>query len=135
MGMTSAPREKQAIGRILSVRGSEARIGLFAEALRLASSADDAALTVGKFIGVARNRLLLVGIINQVSTEVPLVVHEQGYHAVATVDLMGEIIGSEANDARFLRGITSYPAIDDAAVALAQPELRTIYDVDSSTSV
>ena len=134
--MNNAPRDKVAIGRVLSVSGSEARIGLFADALQLAGSADDAALTVGKFIGVARNRSLLVGIISQVSTEVPLLVREEGYHAVAGVDLMGQITSAEiAGDAHFLRGVTCYPAIGDAAVALSTPDLRKIYDIDKSVGV
>jgi uncharacterized protein len=134
--MNNAPREKVAIGRVLSVSGSEARIGLFADALRSAGDADDAALTVGKFIGVARNRLLLVGIISQVSTEVPLLVREEGYHAVASIDLMGEIMSGEvAADAHFLRGVTSYPAIGDAAVALSTADLTKIYDIDKYVGV
>ena len=105
--MSNPPREKGAIGRVLSVSGSEARIGLFADALRSAGKSDDAALTVGKFIGVVRNRLLLVGIVSQVTTEVPSLVREEGYHAVASIDLMGEIISGEiAGDAHFLRGVT-----------------------------
>jgi uncharacterized protein len=134
--MSNQPREKGAIGRVLSVSGSEARIGLFAEALRSAGNTDDAALTVGKFIGVARNRLLLVGIISQVSTEVPLLVREEGFHAIASIDLMGEITSGEiAGDAHFLRGVTSYPAIGDVAVVLGTAELRRIYNIDTSMGV
>jgi hypothetical protein len=134
--MNNAPREKVAIGRVLSVSGSEARIGLFANALQSAGDADDAVLTVGKFIGVARNRLLLVGIVSQVSTEVPLLVREEGYHAVASIDLMGEITSGEvAADAHFLRGVTSYPAIGDAAVVLNTSDLTKIYDIDKSVGV
>ena len=134
--MNNAPRDKVAIGRVLSVSGSEARIGLFADALQLARNADDAALTVGKFIGVARNRLLLVGIIGEVSTEVSLLVREEGYHAVASVDLMGQITSAEiTGDAHFLRGVTCYPAIGDTAVALSTLDLRKIYDIDKSVGV
>jgi uncharacterized protein len=134
--MNNSPREKGAIGRVLSVSGSEARVGVLAEALRSMGSADDAALTVGKFIGVARNRLLLVGIISQVSTEVPLLVREEGYHAIASIDLMGEITSSEvAGDAHFLRGVTSYPAIGDVAIVLGTAELRRIYNMDTSIGV
>jgi uncharacterized protein len=127
---------KRNIGRVLSVSGSEARIGVVADALRSACGADDGAFTVGKFIGITRNRSLLVGIISQVSTEIALLVREEGYHAVASVDLMGEIISGEvAGDAHFLRGVTSYPAIGDAAVMLGALELRMIYKVDRSAGV
>ena len=128
--------DKKEIGRVLYVSGSEARIGLFAEAFRSESSAGDAALTVGKFIGVVRNRSLLVGIVGQVTTEVPLLVREEGYYAAASIDLMGEIIGGDvAGHPHFLRGITHYPAIGDAAVMLGTNELRMIYNVDRSAGV
>jgi uncharacterized protein len=132
--MNDGTRKIDAIGRVLSVSGSEARIGVFANALQLAGSGDDAAVTVGKFVGVARNRLLLVGIISQISTEVPPVIREEGYQAIASIDLMGEIAGSDA-EAYFLRGVTSYPAIGDIAVMLGQPQLRTIYRVAKSGGV
>jgi len=124
------------IGRVVSVSGSEARIGVFAGALRSNSSADAVALTVGKFIGIRRNRMVLVGIISQVSTEVSHLVREDGYNAIASVDLMGEIIsGDDAAGAHFLRGVTSYPAIGDAAAMLGTLELRMIYNADRSVSV
>jgi len=128
--------EKKPIGRVLSVSGSEARIGLFADALQSAANSDDATLTVGKFLGIVRNRSLLVGIISQVSTEVPLLVREEGYHGVASIDLMGELIsGDVAGDPHFLRGVTSYPAIRSAAVMLGTAELRMIYNGDKSAGI
>jgi DNA helicase HerA-like ATPase len=124
------------IGRVLSVSGSEARIGIFAERLRTTFSSGEAVLTVGKFIGVVRGRSLLVGIISQVSTEVSLLVREEGYHAVASIDLMGEIIGGDVEGtSHFLRGVTSYPAIGDAAVVLGTADLRMIYNIDRSVGV
>jgi uncharacterized protein len=129
--------DKNEIGRVLSVTGAEARIGVSAGALRSGSGSDDVVLTVGKFVGVRRNRLLIVGIISQVSTEVPLLVREDGYDAIASIDLMGEIInaGDDAGDAHFLRGVTNYPAIGDPAMLLGTSELRVIYDVDKSTAI
>jgi DNA helicase HerA-like ATPase len=134
--MSNQPREKGEIGRVLAVSGSEARIGVFVEALQSAGNTDAAVLTVGKFIGVVRNQSLLVGIISQMSTEVPLLVHEEGYHAVASIDLMGEITNGEvAEDTHFLRGISNYPAIGDVAVVLNTAGLRRIYNMDRSVGV
>jgi uncharacterized protein len=134
--MSSDKTEKKPIGRVLSVSGSEARIGVFAEALQAGSGNDDAALTVGKFMGVIRNRSLLVGIISHASTEVSHLLREEGYHAVVSIDLMGEIIsGDVAGDPRFLRGVTSYPAIADGAVMLGTAELRMIYNIDRAAGV
>jgi DNA helicase HerA-like ATPase len=134
--MSNESWDKKSVGRVLSVNGSEARIGLFADALQSAANSDDATLTVGKFLGIVRNRSLLVGIVNQVSTEVPLLVREEGYHGVASIDLMGEIIGSDvAGDPHFLRGVTNYPAIRSAAVMLGTAELRMIYNGDKSAGI
>ncbi len=122
------------IGRVVSVSGSEARIGVFASALRSNSSADAVALTVGKFIGIRRSRMVLVGIISQVSTEVPHLVREDGYNAIVSVDLMGEIISvdDDPTHAHFSRGVTSYPAIGDSAFVMGMLDLQRIYEVDTN---
>jgi DNA helicase HerA-like ATPase len=135
--VNSEPPDKKEIGRVLSISGSEARIGVFAAALRSTSSADAAALTVGKFIGMRRNRLLLVGIISQVSTEVPLLVREDGYNAIASVDLMGEIISvdDDPRHTHFSRGVTSYPAVGDSAFVMGVSELEMIYEVNRSAAI
>jgi DNA helicase HerA-like ATPase len=125
------------IGRVVSVSGSEARIGVFAAALRSNSSADAVALTVGKFIGIRRSRVVLVGIISQVSTEVPHLVREDGYNAIVSIDLMGEIISvdDDPTHTHFSRGVTSYPAIGDSAFAMGMLELQRIYEVDKSVAI
>jgi hypothetical protein len=134
--VNNEPRDKKEIGRVLSVSGSEARIGVFADALRLTSSGNDSALTVGKFVAIRRNQLVLVGIISQVSMEVPLLIREDGFNAIASVDLLGEIIGAaDPEQTHFVRGVTSYPAMGDSAVVMGTLELRMIYDVHSSVAI
>jgi DNA helicase HerA-like ATPase len=131
------PSDRKEIGRVLSITGSEARIGVFAGMLRSTSNADDVTFTVGKFIGIRRNRMFIVGIISQVSMEVPHLVREDGYDAIASADLMGEIISADDDPKRthFLRGVTSYPAVGDSAFLMGTPELRMIYEVDKSVAV
>ena len=51
--MNNAPGEKGAIGRVLSVSGSEARIGLSADALRSAAGPDRAVFAL---LACSRNR-------------------------------------------------------------------------------
>ena len=53
--------------------------------------------------------MVLVGIISQVSTEVPHLVREDGYNAIVSVDLMGEIISvdDDPTHAHFSRGVFS----------------------------
>jgi DNA helicase HerA-like ATPase len=45
------------------------------------------------------------------------------------------VAGEVAADAHFLRDVTSYPAIGDAAVALSTSDLMKIYDIDKTIGV
>jgi hypothetical protein len=65
--------------------------------------------------------------------EVPLRAREDGYSAVASVDLMGEITND--GDMHFHRGVTHYPEIGDPAVLMGTSELRTIYKVDGPVAI
>ena len=119
----------EALGRILSVRGSQATVGL-----RTARHGDqlDAPATVGRFLGVRTATSLLIGVITEISIETPAVAREQGYHATAQLDLMGEIKEGESGTPRFQRGVTDYPAIGDSASLLTNRALRLIYDISGS---
>jgi DNA helicase HerA-like ATPase len=125
------------VGRVLSVSGSEARIGVFPDMQRSKSGVEDVVLTVGKFVGIRRSRSLLVGIISQVSMEVPLLVREDGYEAIVSIDLMGEImgLGDSPKDAHFVRGVTTYPVIGDSAIVMGAAELGIIYPLDTSDTI
>jgi len=68
--------------------------------------------------------------------EIPVLAREFGYRASANVDLLGEIVGDDQpGGARFLRGVTKYPAIGDPAFLISRPELQKIYDVQDSVEV
>jgi DNA helicase HerA-like ATPase len=125
------------VGRVLSVHGSQAGIGLFVGIPPTAENEqDETPATVGKFLGIRRGRSLLIGVISDVSMEVPILAREYGYRANASVDLMGEI--TDANDPRskhFERGVKQYPAIGDPAYRLSHSELQTIYDMQASATV
>jgi hypothetical protein len=95
----------QPIGQVISVRGSRASVGLLTapESERAAARA-----TVGKFLGISAGDSVLVGVITRVLIEAPALAKENGWHATADVDLVGEI-----KAAQFQRGVTDYPAIGD----------------------
>ena len=125
---------QEPVGRVRSIRGSEARIGLFGGSAT--SNDDDTTATVGKFLGICRGQSLLVGIISEVSMEVPLRAREDGYSAVASVDLMGEITNDESTGGmHFHRGVTQYPDIGDPAILVGTRELRTIYEIGGSVAI
>ena len=109
------------IGHVLSVRGSEAKIGLPAP-----WPDHDARATVGKFLSIASGRKSLIGMIIEVSaTGSSDAAHD--YRAVARVALMGEIAADNSGRAFFRRGVSDYPAIGDAATLVSSEHLRLIY--------
>ena len=106
------------IGVILSVRGSEANVGLPGIEMD-----DQARATVGSFVGIHAGPRRLVGIITEVTSDHAF----EGFGAVAKLDLMGEILPDENGDPRFARGVSNYPAIGDAVDVIGRDELRLIY--------
>jgi DNA helicase HerA-like ATPase len=124
---------REPVGRVRSIHGSEVRIGLVVDNLSTASNDDNTAATVGKFLGIRGGPSILVGVISEVSMEVPLRAREDGYGAIASVDLMGEI----TNDGgmHFHRGVAHYPEIGDPAVLMGTRELQTIYEVGGPVAI
>ena len=109
------------IGHVLSVRGSEAKIGLPAP-----WPDRDARATVGKFLSISSGRRSLIGMITEVSATTPGDM-TQDYRAVSRVALMGEITADDQGRAFFRRGVSDYPAIGDAASLVNSDQLRLIY--------
>jgi uncharacterized protein len=110
------------LGRVISVRGSQASVGLPAASPH---SPEEARATVGKFLGVRAGKSLLVGLIADVSLRAEPTRQEQV--AVAQVDLIGEIRDNETASPHFQRGVTIYPAIGDAVSVIGSRELRLIF--------
>ena len=118
--MTEIPSHPQ-FGRVVSVRGSLARIGLLA-ASRMNQS--EARATVGRFVTIHCLSSTIIAMITEVSCEqIPA---GDDYVAVLSVDLLGEINKTPAGP-RFQRGVTGYPTIGDAAGLITNEELRTVY--------
>ncbi len=109
-----------ALGRVISVRGSQARVGLVTT-----SQINDSNVraTVGQFFGIRTATTILVAMITEVSREnLP---PTDNYIAIASVDLLGEIGAGPSG--RFQRGVTSYPTIGDQVDVLTNQQLRTVY--------
>jgi len=117
--MLTSP-QPASLGRVISVRGSQARVGLMAT-----SQINDSNVraTVGQFFGIRTATTIIVAMITEVSREnLP---PTDNYIAIASVDLLGEI-GAGATG-RFQRGVTSYPTIGDLVDVLTNQQLRTVY--------
>ena len=79
-------------GRVISVRGSLARVGLLATSQMPLS---EMRATVGRFISIRCASSMIVAMITEVSCEnLPT---SDNYIAIASVDLLGEILGGRTS--------------------------------------
>ena len=108
-------------GRVISVRGSLARVGLMATSHMGLS---EIRATVGRFVSIRCTNSTIVAMITEVSCEnLPT---SDNYIASASVDLLGEILGGPDRQ-KFQRGVTHYPTIGDVVELISSAELRTVY--------
>src|SRR5215216_917408 len=115
-------------GRVISVRGSLARVGLLATSHVPVS---EVRATVGRFISIRCATSVIVAMITEVSCEnLP---SSDNYIASASVDLLGEILGGDRP--KFQRGVTNYPTIGDTVDLITNQELRTIYAPSGSDQI
>src|SRR5437762_839767 len=115
-------------GRVISVRGSLARVGLLASGQVPVS---EVRATVGRFISIRCADSTIVAMITEVSCEdTPT---SDNYIATASVDLLGEISGGERP--KFQRGVTNYPTIGDAVDLVTAQDLRTVYAPSGSDQI
>lgn len=121
--MLNPPSIATSFGRIISVKGSYARLGIH---LTQQMGLSEARATVGRFVSIRCNQSNVVAMITEVSSEGLAPADRDRYVATASVDLLGEINPS-ANGPRFQRGVTVYPAINDEVNPITSQELRTVY--------
>src|SRR6266404_7861915 len=108
-------------GRVISVRGSLARVGLLAVGQIPAS---EIRATVGRFVSIRCANSTIIAMITEVSCEnLPT---SDTYIATASVDLLGEILGGPERP-KFQRGVTNYPTIGDNVEMITPQDLRTVY--------
>src|SRR3979409_1916890 len=102
-------------GRVISVRGSLARVGLPA-ASQLSHT--EVRATVGRFVSIRCSNSTIVAMITEVSCEnLPT---SDIYIASASVHLLGEILGGPRP--KFQRGVTNYPTIGDNVELISNQE-------------
>ena len=113
------------VGHVISVRGSQASVGLAAESQ---DTSEEARATVGKFLGVRCGKSLVVGLIANVSSGLRT---RRGL-ARARLDLIGEIRDCGTPSAKFERGVSTYPAVGDRVTTIGSEELGSIFRSDCS---
>ncbi len=115
-------------GRVISVRGSLARVGLLATSQTPVS---EIRATVGRFVSIHCNTSTIVAMITDATCEdLPT---SDNYVATAGVDLLGEISGGDRP--KFQRGVTNYPTIGDTVELITNQELRTVYAPSGSDQI
>jgi DNA helicase HerA-like ATPase len=124
-----SPIEATTLGSVLSVRGSEACVGLPAPAI-----SDQLRPTVGTFLAISAGRRRLIGVVTEVASSGDAEADARS-GAVARLDLMGEIETDAAGAERFSRGVSGYPAIGDAARIIGRDELRLVYQASSAGAI
>jgi len=117
---------------VLAVNGSQATIGLLPVQ---PGASEEARATVGKFLTIRSGTSMLIGMVTDVSIDIPAAATDKGFYATAKLDLMGEIMCDGARGARFQRGVANYPAIGDGAAMMSNAELRVIYEMSGSGSI
>ncbi len=116
-------------GRVISVRGSLARVGLLA-AVQMGPK--EVRATVGRFVSIRCANSSIIAMITEVSCEnLPT---SDIYIASASVDLLGEILGGPERP-KFQRGVTNYPTIGDTVELITNQELRTVYAPSGSDQI
>ncbi|MCK1285924.1 ATP-binding protein [Bradyrhizobium sp. 44] len=116
-------------GRVISVRGSLARVGLLPESRMPVS---EVRATVGRFVSIRCASSVIVAMITEVSCE--NLSSNDDLIAIASVDLLGEILNATGK-AKFQRGVTNYPTIGDSVDLITSQELRTIYAPTGSDQI
>ncbi|MGA8611547.1 MAG: DUF87 domain-containing protein [Xanthobacteraceae bacterium] len=124
--------QAKALGNVISVRGSQASVGIPTVSQR---TPEEARATVGKFLGIRAGKSLLVGLIADVSLGADPTRRDIDRLALAQLDLIGEIHNHETPAAKFERGVSTYPAIGDPVTAIGSEELALIFRSDNSKTI
>jgi len=119
-------------GRVIAVRGSQARAGLHAGA---GMNSFELRATVGRFLTVHSGPNVIIGIVTEVTIEDLPTFDHVNFVASATIDLLGEILNAGQPNVKFQRGVTVYPSIGDLVDVISTDELRIVYAPTRSQSI
>jgi DNA helicase HerA-like ATPase len=128
--VSATPSAGEPLGRVISVRGSQASVGLPAPP---PGGSGQPSATVGKFLGIRSVNSLLIGVITDVSVQT--LAREHGYHATALLDLVGEIKEHGTALAYFQRGVSEYPAIGNPVALIGARELRLVFNISGGAAI
>jgi uncharacterized protein len=119
-----SPGRERLVGRVLSVRGSQAKVEFPAVS---SFDPEEMRITVGKFVGIRAGTSLLLGVVTDVALTTEVVEDDSSFAAAVHLDIVGEILDYDTPAARFRRGVTTYPAISDTATPVGSRELGLMF--------
>ncbi|MGA8079824.1 MAG: DUF87 domain-containing protein [Xanthobacteraceae bacterium] len=123
----SAPRVREAVGRVTAISGAKATVALQAAKDAQGAQHTDYA-TVGRFLGLMTDSTLIIGVVSEINeTLVSGLDAGRSRQGIARLELLGEIGAGAGNSVQFKRGIDNYPKIGDSAILMTEQELRVVY--------
>jgi uncharacterized protein len=123
---------RQPLGRVVSVRGSQAHVGMFAKPT---DQPNHARASVGRFVAIDTGTSRLIAVVTYASLDPAPSIGGSEHRASADVDLVGEIRDGGTPGANFHRGVTEYPDIGDPVSAVGPDELRLIFNITGASVI
>ncbi len=127
-----SPAAAEALGRVVSVGGSQVVVQFPAETTAARNGQTD--VTVGTFLGIWNGRSLVVGALCDISLDKNADGQADG-PATGRVDLLGEIVHGTSGGGCFQRGVMAYPKIGSAVISIGGRELRDIFDAAGPSTI
>ncbi len=134
-GHQSAIESQPAIGRIVSVTGSQAVIMLDLDAVMSPVHLENRP-DMGTLIKIDAKHTTTLGLISALSAPAPVTSEEEKEIWIAEVELVGELV-KDANDhaISFRRGVSSYPRLGDIAFLAIGHDLEMAYSWSGSKTL
>ncbi len=127
----AASIDATSLGVVLTVRGSEAHVGLS----RHIDRAGGGRPTVGRFLAIDTGSCSIVGMIAEISSRGSHDRRDGDFVAVARIELMGEIMPTAGGDSIFRRGVHEYPVIGEPVRMISGRDLRLIYTLAGKSAI
>src|SRR5262245_21259697 len=114
----------EALGRVMSVAGSQITVSVDAERLGMSAT------RVGAMVKVPTADREVVGTISAITADGTTL-----FRPVRAVDLLGGIVASPEGQSQFNRGVSVYPVSGAPVLAATEADLTALYAPPSSANI
>jgi hypothetical protein len=127
--------EQHQIGRVVCVSGSQV-VAVIEPTAPGGAAETPAPLHKGSLVKMRMPDTTIYGIVSGLSIPVPARAPAEGEVRLAELELIGEArVPDDDGPARFLRGISAFPALGDAVLPVGQQDLACVYAPPASSTV